>query len=100
MSGKERFVSVAIPKSLFEIACKLGRVKVGEVEINLYGERMIVREALARGLKLMMIERVIADTLTEKYVRGNAKRVYASLITIPAEGASETAGKGREALAQ
>jgi len=96
---KDEFVSVAIPKSLFEIATKLGTVRVGTIEVHLHTERAIVGEALARGLKLMVIEKAIADRLSERYVRMNAGRVYTSLVTA-AERASETAAKGREALAQ
>lgn len=96
--SKSEFVSVAIPKSLFEIATKLGTVRVGVIDVHLHTERAIVREALARGLKLMVIEREIVNRLAEKYVRMNTGKVYTSLVTA-AERASETAAKGREALA-
>lgn len=98
--NKEDVVRVAVPKSLFEMATKLGMVKVGEVVVHLHSENMIVREALARGLKLMTIEKAIVDSMSEKDVKKNARGIYTSLVTIPAESASETAGKGREALAQ
>jgi hypothetical protein len=97
--SREEIVSVAIPKSLFEIATRLGTVKVGAIEVHLHTERAIVREALARGLKLMVIEREIVDRLSGNYARMNAGKVFTSLVTA-AERASETAAKGREALAQ
>ena len=89
-----------IPKKLFEIATNLGMVKVGTVEVHLHSESLIIKEALARGLRLMVIERTVSDKLAEKFARRNAVSIYTSLVNRTVEIASETTEKSREALAQ
>ncbi len=74
-------------------------VKVGTVEVHLHSESLIIKEALARGLRLMMIERVISDRLTDKYAKRNAVNLYTSLLKSSVETASETTENSREALA-
>ena len=96
--SKEEVVRVPIPKSMFEIATNLGMVKVGEVCVHLHSENMIIKEALARGLRLMMIEKLVGDELTMKYAKKNAVSIYASLLKESVKTASETTGV-REALA-
>ena len=85
---------------MFDIATGLGMVKVGEVEVHLHTESLIIKEALARGLRLMMIERIVSDELTEKYARKNAVSIYTSLLKRTVERVGETTEKSREALAQ
>ncbi len=96
--SKEEYVSVHIPRVLFDMATKLGTVRVGEVMVHLHSEKAIVREAIARGLKLMLIERMISDTLAEKYAKKNAVSIYTSLLKGDVERASELRKCG-EALA-
>ncbi len=90
--SKEEVVRVAIPKNLFEIATKLGMIKVGDIEVHLHPESSIIREAVTRGLRFMMIEKAVIDSLAEKDVKKNARKIYTSLVSRPVKSASEITG--------
>lgn len=96
--SKEEIVRVAVPKKIFDIATRLGTVRVGDVNIHLHTEAMIIKEAVARGLRLMVIEDMVSNEIAERYARKNAKRICTSLITRTADGTSEAAVNMREAL--
>ena len=91
--------TIKVPSILIQMADKLSVLKVGEVMVDLKSRAAVIREAVARGLRIMMIERAILDEIVEENAAGDAKRIYSSLVIIPAEGAGETVGKGREAPA-
>jgi len=93
------YTRIKVPSILIQMAEKLSVLKMGEVMVDLKSRAAVIREAVARGLRVMMIERAILDEIVEENAAGDAERIYSSLVMIPAEGAGETVGKGREAPA-
>jgi hypothetical protein len=78
--NKEDTVRIAVPRKLIDIVDKLTRVRVGDAEVVLHTETAIIKEALVRGLRLMMIEREVIDELAEKAAHIKGVRVYTSLV--------------------
>ena len=91
--------TIKVPPILIQMAEKLSVLKIGEVMVDLKSRAAVIREAVARGLRVMLIEREILDKIIEENAAGDAERIYSSLVIIPAESAGETVGKGREAPA-
>lgn len=98
MSDESAVVRIAVPKVLYGFASSLAKVKVGDTVVQLHNETSIVREALARGLRLMMIERKELDMLATRDAKKGAKKIYTSLVKT-AESASESASVLRSACA-
>jgi len=68
-------------------------------KIRIYVVTDIAREALLKGVRLIILEREILNRMLEKEAKNEAERIYTSLI-ISAEKAGETAVDSGEAPAQ
>jgi len=91
---------IKMPEALKKVIEGLVYVDFKGDKLKLYSASDIAREALLKGLRLIFLEREIFEKIIEKEAREGAERIYTSLGSVSAESAGETAGKGREALAQ
>ena len=72
---------VRVPADLKKIVDELRYMTLKGDKLRLYNVSDIMREALLKGLRLMLVERAIFDTIIEKEAREGAERIYTSLVT-------------------
>lgn len=90
---------VKVPADLKKIIDELKYLRLKGDKLRLYNTSGIMREALLKGLRLMLLERAIYDTIIEKEARAGAERLYTSLnIEEPVEEKPQVSTGAREAL--
>jgi len=100
---EERIAEVAlpvvkVPTELRDVINDLKYLKLKGDKIKMYTTSDIVREALLKGLRLMLFERAIYDVIIEKEARAGAERIYASLNKEPVVEKPQAATGVGEAL--
>ena len=89
---------VKVPVELKKVLDELKYLELKGDKIRLFTTSDIMREALLKGVRLMLVEREILDGIIEKEARNGAERVYASLNKRVNE--AQVKAQTREALEQ
>lgn len=81
MSEDESYThyAVRVPNSLLRLLDDLCYIKVGSENIKIHDRSDIAREALLKGVKLMLMEKVILKRLMSMDANKSAKQVYTHL---------------------
>lgn len=101
MSEKVAEVSlppVKVPADLKRIIDELKFLELKGDKLRLYNTSDIMREALLKGLQLMLLERDIYNKLMKMKAVEGAKRIYTSLNELPVEKETQATTGVREAL--
>jgi len=104
MTEEERIAEVTlppvrVPRDFKQIIDDLMFLEMKGSKIKLYLTADIMREALFKGLRIMLLEREILNKMMEKEAMNGAMRSYTSLVTVDQQGSAQvkSAGKEREA---
>jgi hypothetical protein len=73
-------ITLKVPKELKGIVEEMRFLKLGEDKLKIYTVADIVREALLKGLRLMLVEREVFEKMLEGEAKEGASRIYASLV--------------------
>jgi len=101
--GEDKVAEVAltpvkVPVELKKVLDELKYLELKGDKIRLFTTSDIMREALLKGVRLMLVEREILDKIMEKEAKNGAGRIYTSLSKRVNEAQAKT--QNREALEQ
>lgn len=103
VSEEERIAEVSIvvkmPESLKKALEEMTYLTLKGDKLKLYSVADIAREALLKGMRLMMVERQVFETILEEEAKVGAERIYTSLMAKSTETAQTAVGdEGEESV--
>ena len=94
----EVVMAIKMPEALKKVIEGLVYVDFKGDKLKLYAASDIAREALLKGLRLILLEREIFEKIIEKEARAGAERIYASLVTEPETSQTAQGMKSEESV--
>jgi hypothetical protein len=91
-------IVVKMPESLKKALEEMTFLTLKGDKLKLYSVADIAREALLKGMRLMMVERQVFETILESEAKIGAERIYASLVKPIETAQTATGDEGEESV--